>query len=53
VTSRQDLLVFPAHLEQGLSAFHVHLEDAHEQKKRRATVALVEYEGMEQGIHHA
>ena len=54
VTSQQDLLVLPVHLEQDLSAFHVHLEDVHEQKKKRwAKVAPVAQEGMEQGIYHA
>jgi len=53
VTSQQDPFVLPVHLEQDLSAFHVHLEDVHDQKKRRAKVAPVAQEGMEQGIYHA
>jgi hypothetical protein len=51
VTSQQDPLVLPLHLEQDLSLFHVHLEDVDEQKKRWAKVALVEQEGKEQGMH--
>ena len=53
VTSQQDLLLLPLHLEQDLPLFHVHLEDVDEQTKRWAKVALVEQEGEEQEIHPA
>jgi hypothetical protein len=52
-TSRQDLLLLHANLEQSLSSlFEAHLEDVHEQKKQRAVVIVVQLEGMEQGSLH-